>query len=271
MNKVVEDFTGRHSSAPDTRPELGSKAPAGGGVGVSVVVPVMNEEENIEVLLGEILAVMRGKEAFEVLFIDDGSTDKTPEILAKAVKSTPELRAIRHKVNCGQSRALRTGILHAAGDIVVTMDGDGQNDPKDVPALIEKLRSSNRPETLGMVSGQRQKRQDSEIKKYASKLGNGIRQWLLSDGTMDTGCSLKAFRRDRFMRLPYFDHMHRYLPALMQREGFQVEFVPVSHRPRLHGSSKYGVLDRLLVSVRDLMGVMWLQKRARLPEEEIEL
>lgn len=242
----------------------------GNAVDVSIIIPMMNEAENVEPLMAEILAALRGHERFEVVAVDDGSTDGTDRVLEAMKRANPELRIIRHSENCGQSAALRTGILAARGPLAVTLDGDGQNDPADIPRLIATFRARSSP-ALGMVMGQRVKRQDTLAKKLASRLANRIRQALLADGTADVGCSLKAIDRERFLRLPYFDHMHRYLPALMQREGFEVAFVTVNHRPRLHGRSKYGIFDRLWVSISDVLGVMWLKRRCRRPSSRIEL
>ena len=256
---------------PFDQPALQTETGPAPGIEVSVIIPVLNEAENVEPLLGEVLVVMRALGGFEILFVDDGSTDGTDKILLAAKATTPELRVLRHSTNCGQSAALRSGIEAAHGAIIVTMDGDGQNDPADIPALLEKLREAGPDTPLAMVSGQRMGRKDSFTKRMASRIGNGVRSWLLSDGTLDTGCSLKAFWRERWLRLPYFDHMHRFLPALLQREGDEIAFVPVKSRPRLHGRSKYGVFDRLAVSLSDLMGVMWLQKRLKRPGKRIEL
>lgn len=233
-------------------------------IDVSVVVPVMNEEDNIIPLIRETVAALEG-ESFEVVIVDDCSTDATWDLLARAKAEFAELRCLKHDINCGQSSSIRTGIAAARGGIIAVMDGDGQNDPADFPALLARYRDPTTPQNLAMVQGHRQKRKDTVSKKLASKLGNGIRQWLIRDGAPDTGCGIKVFSRDVFVRLPYFDHMHRYMAALVLREGFQVDFVPVNHRARAHGQSKYGNFDRALVSIRDLMGVMWLQRRARLP------
>lgn len=238
---------------------------------ISVVVPVMNEAENVTPLMEEIHRALYGSEHFEMLFVDDCSRDTTVEAMVAARERFPMLRILRHDANCGQSAALRTGILKARGSIIVTLDGDGQNDPADIPSLLASLRAPDAPGDLRMVAGQRRRRQDSVIKKLSSKAANTIRKSLLDDGTMDTGCGLKAFYRDSFLRLPYFDHMHRYFPALMKREGFLVGFVDVNHRPRLHGRSKYGVFDRLAVAISDLLGVMWLNRRCRRPGQPIEL
>jgi glycosyltransferase involved in cell wall biosynthesis len=256
---------------PLDQPALDGGTEAAPDIEISVVIPVLNESENVEPLLAEVLVVMRKVGRFEILFVDDGSTDGTDRILTAAKATAPELRVMRHANNCGQSAALRTGIEAARGAIIVTMDGDGQNDPSDIPALLEALKAGGPESRLAMVSGQRMGRKDSFTKRMASRIGNGVRSWLLGDGTLDTGCSLKAFWRDRWLRLPYFDHMHRFLPALLQREGDEIGFVPVKSRPRLHGRSKYGVFDRLAVSLGDLMGVMWLQRRLRQPGERREL
>lgn len=233
---------------------------------VSVVVPVKDEAENAVPLLNEICAALRGKAAFEVLFVDDGSSDTTVETLVAARTQNPELRVLRHAKNSGQSRAVRTGVIAARGRLIATLDGDGQNDPADIPNLLAtwKREEAGTP-PLGLVAGQRRKREDNFMKRLASRVGNGTRQWLLQDGTRDTGCGLKLFSREAFLALPYFDHLHRFIPALMLREGYRITHVDVHHRPRAHGRSKYGTLDRLLVSLSDLMGVRWLRRRARNP------
>ncbi len=238
---------------------------------VSVAVPVMNESGNVVPLLEEIHGALQGEDSFEVIFVDDGSTDSTVEELLAERERFPMLRVVRHDVNCGQSAAIRTGVLAARAPIVVTLDGDRQNDPADIPKVLEALRDPSAPDVQRMVSGKRVKRQDSAMKKAASKLANAIRSKLLNDGTADTGCGLKAFYRDSFLKLPYFDHMHRYIPALMQREGFTIGFVDVNARQRMHGQSKYGVLDRLLVSLSDIIGVIWLNNRCHLPGKRTEL
>ena len=239
---------------------------------LSVVVPVMNEVENAVPLLNEICTALRGKVSFEVLFVDDASQDGTVQSLLDARKQTPELRVLRHAKNSGQSRAVRTGVMAAKGKLVATLDGDGQNDPADIPILLAAwAKASGGAQPLGVVAGQRLKRQDSAIKRLSSRIANGVRQWLLDDGTRDTGCGLKLFSREAFLALPYFDHLHRYIPALMLREGYRIAHVDVRHRPRSHGVSKYGTLDRLLVSFSDLMGVRWLKRRSRNPERIDEL
>ena len=229
---------------------------------VSIVVPVFNETGNVGPLAREIAAAFAGQ-AYEMIFVDDASTDSTRADLIALKAELPSLRVLSHQRNSGQSRSVRTGILAARASIVVTMDGDGQNDPADAPRLAARLLAS--PDQVALVGGQRVKRQDSLAKKFASKVGNGVRKRLLKDGAADTGCGLKAFRREAFLRLPYFDHIHRYLPALMIREGYQVAFEPVGHRARMAGASKYTNLGRLWASLSDLLGVMWLNSRSRLP------
>jgi dolichol-phosphate mannosyltransferase len=230
-----------------------------GGIAVSVVVPVKDEAGNVGPLAREIAAALTA-EPHEIIFVDDGSTDATAAELQALKTEIPALRVLRHVRNLGQSRSIRTGVLAARGGIVVTLDGDGQNDPADTPKLLAMLRSDP---GLAMVSGVRVRRQDKASRRLASRLGNGLRNALLGDGASDTGCGLKAFHRDAFLGLPYFDHMHRFLIALTQREGGRVAYVPVNHRPRLQGASKYTNFGRLLVSVHDLLGVRWLQRRHR--------
>lgn len=228
----------------------------------SVVVPVFDEGGAAPALAREIAAAF-GTRNYEIVFVNDASRDNTLELLTALKAEIPQLRVLSHHKNSGQSRSVRSGILAARAPIVVTMDGDGQNDPADAPRLAERLKAA--PDTLAMVGGERVKRQDSNAKRFASKFGNGVRGWLLKDGALDTGCGLKAFRREAFLRLPYFDHIHRYLPALMIREGYDIVFEPVNHRHRETGVSKYTNFGRLKASVSDLLGVLWLQSRARLP------
>src|SRR5581483_12394906 len=196
---------------------------------VSVVVPVKDEADNVGPLVREIAAAMASEPGHEILFIDDGSTDGTLKVLTDLKREVPALRVLRHPRNLGQSRGIRTGVIAARGDIIVTLDGDGQNDPADIPKLLALIRANP---ALGLVSGVRVKRQDKASRRLASRIGNGLRQRLLRDGAVDTGCGLKAFRRDAFLELPYFDHIHRYLIALIRRDGWEVAFVPVGHRPR---------------------------------------
>lgn len=230
---------------------------------ISVVVPVFDEEGAAPALAREIAAAFAGRQV-EIIFVDDASRDGTRAALAALKAEIPQLRVLSHRRNSGQSRAIRSGIMAARAPVIVTLDGDGQNDPADGPALVEALLAGG-PD-VAMVGGERVRRQDSRAKKVASRLGNGVRKRLLRDTADDTGCGLKAFRREAFLRLPYFDHIHRYLPALMLREGYRVEFRPVGHRHRQTGRSKYTNLGRLWASASDLLGVMWLQSRSRLPQ-----
>ena len=229
---------------------------------ISIVVPVYDEEGAAPALAREIAAAFAGR-SFEAIFVDDASRDGTRAALKALSGEIPQLRVLAHRRNSGQSRSIRSGILAARGAVIVTLDGDGQNDPADGPSLVDALLAG--PPELGLVGGERVKRQDSQAKKFASRIGNGVRKRLLRDTANDTGCGLKAFRREAFLRLPYFDHIHRYLPALMLREGYRVAFRPVNHRHRQTGRSKYTNLGRLWASASDLFGVMWLQSRARDP------
>jgi glycosyltransferase involved in cell wall biosynthesis len=236
-------------------------------IAISVVVPVKDEAGNVAPLAREIAAALAG-EAHEILFIDDGSTDGTDQALTALKSEIPQLRVLRHSRNLGQSRSIRTGVRAARGTIIVTLDGDGQNDPADIPKLLAVLIAEP---PVGLVSGGRVKRQDTASRRWASRAGNRFRNFMLRDGATDTGCGLKVFRREAFLDLPYFDHIHRFLIALVLREGWQVRFVPVNHRPRLTGASKYTNFGRMLVSVHDLLGVRWLQRRHRGRAETQEL
>jgi glycosyltransferase involved in cell wall biosynthesis len=229
---------------------------------ISVVVPVFDEEGAAPALAREIAAAFAGR-SFEIVFVDDASRDGTRAALKAMSGEIPQLRVLGHRKNSGQSRAIRSGILAARAPVIVTLDGDGQNDPADGPGLVDALSAGGAD--LALVGGERVKRQDSQAKKLASRIGNGVRKRMLRDTANDTGCGLKAFRREAFLRLPYFDHIHRYLPALMLREGYRVEFRPVNHRHRQTGQSKYTNFGRLIASASDLFGVMWLQSRARNP------
>jgi dolichol-phosphate mannosyltransferase len=230
----------------------------------SIVVPVFNEEGSVADLAREIASAFDGL-AYEMIFVDDASRDGARAALVALQAELPALRVIGHARNAGQSRAIRTGVLAARGAIVVTLDGDGQNDPADAPRLALRLRDA--PKRLGMIGGERTRRQDSLAKKLASRLANGVRRRLLGDGANDAGCGLKAVRREVFLRLPFFDHQHRFMPALVIREGYEAAFEPVGHRPRRSGASKYTNLGRLWASIWDLMGVVWLRTRARQPGE----
>jgi dolichol-phosphate mannosyltransferase len=233
---------------------------------LSVVVPVKNEAENILPLLDEIHMALQGKVEFEVVYVDDGSDDATPAALEQAASLHPRLRVVRHRASCGQSQAVATGVRHARGTLIATLDGDGQNDPADLPAMLELWRS--RPEDVRaglMVTGWRADRRDDGIRRLSSKVANRVRSRLLRDGTPDSGSGIKLLPRDLFLDLPRFDHMHRFMAALVIRAGGSVEVVRVNHRPRERGTSKYGVWNRLWVGIVDLFGVMWLMRRARNP------
>ena len=229
---------------------------------ISVVVPVHDEEGAAGPLAREIAAAFAGR-SYEMVFVDDASKDGTLAELRGLMAELPALRVLSHGSNAGQSRAVRTGVLAARAPIVVTLDGDGQNPPADAPRLADLLADS--PSTVALVGGVRASRQDSEAKRWASRWANRIRKRLLSDDADDTGCGLKAFRREIFLRLPYFDHIHRYLPALMIREGYQNRYLEVGHRHRETGRSKYTNWGRLVASFSDLLGVMWLKSRSRRP------
>ncbi|CAI8769727.1 Glycosyl transferase, group 2 family protein [Methylococcus capsulatus] len=235
---------------------------------LSVVVPVHNEIDNLESLIGEITRALTPLGDYEIVYVDDGSTDGTLEKLRALKASVPVLRVLRHVRCCGQSTALRTGILAARGAWIATLDGDGQNDPADIPRLLEALDRLGGETGRGMVAGYRRKRKDTGWRRFSSRIANAVRGGLLRDNTPDTGCGLKVFSRALFLELPYFDHMHRFLPALTQRAGAPVVSVEVNHRPRLSGVSKYGTWHRLWVGIVDLFGVMWLQRRARVPQVE---
>lgn len=232
---------------------------------VSVVVPVRNEVGNVGPLAAEIAAALEGRWAFEAVFVDDGSSDGTAAALARLKTQFRWLRFVRHMVSCGQSAAVRTGVAAARGAVCVTIDGDGQNDPKFIPDLLAALRDG--APRVGLIAGQRVGRKASGFKKLQSRLANAVRVAVLRDGTRDTGCGLKAFPRDLFLTLPYFDGLHRFLPALVRREGLAIGYVDVVDRPRGSGKSNYGMWDRLWVGILDLCGVWWLiRRRKRIPE-----
>jgi dolichol-phosphate mannosyltransferase len=231
---------------------------------LSIVIPVYNEAENIRILADEIRAALDGRYSYEVLFVDDCSSDGSGSVLRNLRQEYPQFRCLRHKRNSGQSTAVRNGVRAAGSEWIATLDGDGQNDPADIPAMMDMLRASAGDENLQMVAGYRKKRQDSWIKKVSSRIANGVRSRLLGDATPDTGCGLKLFSRKAFLELPYFDHMHRFLPALIQRNGGKTVSVEVNHRHRVMGVSKYGLHNRLWVGIIDIFGVRWLQRRARL-------
>jgi glycosyltransferase involved in cell wall biosynthesis len=231
---------------------------------VSVVVPVRNEAGNIGPLVEEIAAAL-GRRAFEIVYVNDGSSDETETELVALAHARPYVRQVKHAVSCGQSAAIRTGVTAARAAVVATLDGDGQNDPKFLPTLIEALERGGAH--VGLVAGQRVGRKASGFKKLQSRIANGVRGAVLRDGTRDTGCGLKAFRRDVFLALPYFDGLHRFLPALVRREGYEIAYVDVVDRERRHGVSNYGMWDRLWIGILDLAGVWWLiRRKKRVPQ-----
>jgi dolichol-phosphate mannosyltransferase len=230
---------------------------------VSVVIPVCNEAENIEPLAREIDAALRGRVPFEIIYVDDGSTDATADIARRLRdRELPNLRLLRHSFRSGQSAAVRSGVAAARAPWVATLDGDGQNDPADLPKFLDARREAANAEVL-LIMGNRVTRRDTWLRRLSSRIANGVRSKLLGDGTPDTGCGIKIFHRETFLSLPAFDHMHRFLPALFMRAGSRVVSIPVNHRPRTRGKSKYGLHNRLWVGIVDLFGVMWLRARYR--------
>ena len=237
---------------------------------VSVVIPVCNEQDNVLPLAREILVALAGRYRFETIFVDDGSTDRTgPAVRSAREDGMPQIRLIRHSVRSGQSAAIATGVRAARAPWIATLDGDGQNDPADIPKLLDAARGEGRSR-LRLVMGNRTTRRDTWLRRLSSRVANGVRGSLLRDGTPDTGCGIKVFDRAVFLDMPRFDHMHRFMPALFQREGYEVLSVPVNHRERTRGKSKYGLHNRLWVGIVDLFGMMWLIRRAspRIPTDE---
>jgi dolichol-phosphate mannosyltransferase len=233
---------------------------------IAVVVPVKNEAGNIAPLIAEIETALAGR-GFEVVYVNDGSSDATEAELRQLMRTHPRLRQIRHAQSCGQSAAIRSGVAAARAPLVATLDGDGQNDPAFLPKLLAALEAGG--PRAGLVAGQRIGRKATAFKRLQSRIANAVRSAVLKDGTRDTGCGLKAFRRDLFLALPYFDGQHRFLPALVRREGLDVAYVDVVDRPRRHGASNYGFWDRLGVGLLDLAGVWWLTRRKkRIPKAE---
>jgi dolichol-phosphate mannosyltransferase len=230
-------------------------------IAVSIVVPVRNETENVAPVIAEIAAALGGRWSYEIIYVDDGSTDSTGERLTSLMKSRLNLRQIRHAASGGQSAAVRSGVRAARGAIVATLDGDGQNNPVFLPALVSAIEQGG--ERTGLAAGQRVGRKDTGFKKVQSRIANAVRNAILHDGTRDTGCGLKAFRRDVFLALPYFDGLHRFLPALVRREGYEIVYVDVIDRPRHSGVSNYGFFDRLWIGIMDLAGVWWLIRRKK--------
>jgi dolichol-phosphate mannosyltransferase len=242
---------------------------AGRSPAVSVVVPVRNEAGNIAPLIAEIAARFDKATSFEIIYVNDGSSDRTESELTLLMASRPWLRQIKHESSCGQSAAVRTGVRHARAPVIVTLDGDGQSDPAFIAPLLKAL-SEGAPR-IGLVAGQRVGRRASAFKKLQSLIANGVRNAILRDGTRDTGCGLKAFGRDVFLSLPYFDGLHRFLPALVRREGYDIGYVDVIDRPRGAGRSNYGMWDRLWVGILDLIGVWWLIRRQRRIPQVLEV
>lgn len=226
----------------------------------TIVIPCKNEADNLPILIGEVHTAMNGRD-YEVIVVDDGSTDRTPQVIAELARSAGRLRHVRHDRSAGQSAAVRSGVFAAKGGVVVTMDGDGQNDPAYLPKLADALVAAG--PKVGIAAGQRLKRTDTKLKQFSSRFANGLRERILRDGTRDSGCGLKAVHTDLFRQLPYFDGWHRYLPALVIREGRAVVHVDVVDRSRRHGKSNYGILDRGLRGVLDLTGVWWLRRRRK--------
>lgn len=258
------------TATPTPSPNDGASAAAGSRPQLAVVVPVHNESDNIAVLIAEIRAALDGRFDYEIVYVDDASTDSTASELANTAATCPNLRVVRHRQRSGQSAAVATGVTAARAPVIATLDGDGQNDPADIPALVGHLLENADPDRL-LVAGMRAKRKDTAVKRLSSRIANGVRRRLLGDGTPDTGCGLKVFSRDAFLAMPRFDHMHRFLPALMLRQKGDVVSVAVNHRPRAKGATKYGVFDRLWVGITDLFGVLWLLRRAIAPQfDEID-
>jgi dolichol-phosphate mannosyltransferase len=234
---------------------------------LSVVVPVHNEADNIGPLIDEIVAALHGRVPFEIVAVDDHSSDDTPRRLDEKARTVPALRIIRHGRNAGQSTAVHSGVHFARAPLIATLDGDGQNDPADIPALLDAYRARHAGKPL-LIAGHRTNRKDTFVTRASSKIANAVRGFMLKDRTPDTGCGLKLFERDTFLSLPYFDHMHRFLPALVLRAGGDVVSVPVGHRSRTRGTSHYGIHNRLWTGIVDMLGVMWLTRRARVADAQ---
>ena len=240
--------------------DTGERAAASGIL--SIVIPVRNEADNVAPLAREICDVLAAGGDFEIIFVDDASTDRTVRNIHAARQQMPQIRLLRHCVGCGQSIAVQTGVRAARGEWIVTLDGDGQNDPTDIPALLRALEQRRGSGDLRLIIGHRKARQDTWMRRISSRIANAVRRRMLRDDTPDTGCGIKLFHRTTFLQLPAFNHMHRFLPALFQRAGARVVSVEVRHRPRTRGESKYGVANRLWVGIVDLFGVRWLLRRA---------
>ncbi len=230
---------------------------------LSVIVPVFNEAENIEPLVTEIAALKSRVPILEIIYVNDGSTDGTLAALRRMQTIEPSLRVVNQSPRSGQSCATWSGVQAATQPVCVTLDGDGQNDPEGIVQMFQTFMDASRHTPHVMVAGQREKREDNIIRILSSRIANTIRARILDDGVRDTGCALKMFRRDDYLALPYFNHMHRFLAALFIRNGVTVRLSPVRHRPRTRGTSKYGVWNRVWVGIVDIFGVRWLQMRAR--------
>jgi glycosyltransferase involved in cell wall biosynthesis len=238
---------------------------AGAAPRIAAIVPVRNEEGNVAALVAEIENALASLAPFEIIYVNDGSTDGTAAELVRLMETRPYLRRIDHAQSCGQSAAVRTGVRAARAPVCVTLDGDGQNDPAFIPAMMQALEAGG--PGCGLVQGQRVGRKDTGFKKFQSRIANAVRSRILNDATRDTGCGLKCFRRDAYLALPYFDALHRFMPALVKREGYTLGFVDVKDRPRMTGVSNYGFFDRLWVGIVDLAGVRWLiRRRKRVPQ-----
>ncbi|MGI8896379.1 MAG: glycosyltransferase family 2 protein [Casimicrobiaceae bacterium] len=245
---------------PDTNPPAGTPQPA-----VSVVVPVRNEADNVRLLTDEIAAALNGRWSFELIYVNDGSTDGTEAAVSALKADRPWLRQLKHASSCGQSAAVRSGVIGAHAPLVATLDGDGQNDPSFIPTLLHAFEQGGG--RMGLVAGQRVGRRSGAWKKAQSRIANDVRGAILRDGTRDSGCGLKVFRRDAFLALPYFDALHRFLPALFRRDGYAIGYVDVIDRPRHSGRSNYGLWDRLWIGILDLAGVWWLiRRRKKVPQ-----
>jgi len=231
---------------------------------LSIVIPARNEAPNIPPLVAEIRAALDGRLDYEIVYVDDGSGDGTADAVGALMSDLPRLRLLRHAASCGQSAAIHTGVAEARGRWIATLDADGQNDPADIPRLWDIARAATGNELL-LVAGFRHRRRDTALKRVSSRIANAVRASMLKDRSPDAGCGLKLMRRELYLALPFFDHNHRFLPALVLRQGGRVESVPVNHRPRQRGVSNYGLFDRLWVGVVDIFGVMWLQRRAKNP------
>jgi len=254
------------AAGPASPPLAGSAEPR--DLDVSVVLPAFNEAGSIGPLLTEIRAALAGALPYEVVVVDDASNDETLARLLEARRLDPRVRVLRHRTRCGQSAALRTGIRAARGTWIATLDADGQNDPADLPRLLDLARSDASGPSGRVIAGYRRHRRDDVVKRLSSRVANAIRSRILGDDTPDSGCGLKVFERDAFLALPYFDHMHRFLPALFRMAGATVTSVDVAHRPRTIGQSKYGTIDRAIAGIVDLLGVVWLRRRTPRPEAD---